>query len=385
MSGPRALALTHVFPRFDGDPSAPFLLTWARALRDAGADLGVVAPHDAGLPGRRDVGGVPVRFVRYTPRRLERLERLAYRGEMHQIAVRPVGPPLVASLVMTLAAAVRGQLRSGRPDVLHVHWWLPGAVAARLARPGAPVVVTVHGTDVALVESRPRLAAVARWALAAADRVEAVSSDLAARLERATGRAADAVNPMPLPLDRLRPPERRPRPDHAPLRVLAVGRMVPEKGFADLIAAVALLRTPALLTIVGDGPERGRLAAQARATGVPLDLPGRLDAAGLRAAYAASDVVVQPSAREGLGLVAAEALVLGLPVVATDSGGVRDLLDDLVPPGDARALADRIAAVAHDPEGARAAVAPLAARARERLSPAAAADRTLAGWAAASS
>jgi glycosyltransferase involved in cell wall biosynthesis len=161
--------------------------------------------------------------------------------------------------------------------------------------------------------------------------------------------------------------------------------MVPEKGFADLIAAVALLRTPALLTIVGDGPERGRLAAQARATGVPLDLPGRLDAAGLRAAYAASDVVVQPSAREGLGLVAAEALVLGLPVVATDSGGVRDLLDDLVPPGDARALADRIAAVAHDPEGARAAVAPLAARARERLSPAAAADRTLAGWAAASS
>ncbi|MBA2575926.1 MAG: glycosyltransferase, partial [Euzebyaceae bacterium] len=156
MSGPRALALTHVFPRFDGDPSAPFLLTWARALRDAGADLGVVAPHDAGLPGRRDVGGVPVRFVRYTPRRLERLERLAYRGEMHQIAVRPVGPPLVASLVMTLAAAVRGQLRSGRPDVLHVHWWLPGAVAARLARPGAPVVVTVHGTDVALVESRPR-------------------------------------------------------------------------------------------------------------------------------------------------------------------------------------------------------------------------------------
>lgn len=389
----RALVVTHVFPRHQGDPSAPFLLTWAQALRNEGAGVSVVAPHDAGLPRFRDVGGVLVRFARYGP---DRLERLAYRGEMHHLARRPGGPPLVASLLTAMARAVRVEASRVRPDLLHVHWWLPGAVVARLARVGVPWVVTVHGTDVALIEGRPRLAALARWALAGADRVEAVSTNLAERLERATGRAADAVNPMPLPADRLRPLVRA-GPVGGPLRVLAIGRMVPEKGFADLVAAVALLgegeragarrvagtglgRVKAMLTIVGEGPERERLASQARALGVALELPGQVDLAGLRRAYAEADVVVQASHREGLGLVAAEALAMGLPVVATDSGGARDLLDGLVPVGDVKALASRLAAVAADPQAARLAAAPFAERVRVRLSPAAAAARTLEGW-----
>lgn len=409
----RALVVTHVFPRYEGDPSAPFLLTWAQALRSEGAGVFVVAPHDEGLARFREVGGVPVRFVRYGP---DRMETLAYRGEMHQIAQRPGGPPLVASLLGAMARAVRVEVRRERPDLLHVHWWLPGAVVARLARVDVPWVVTVHGTDVALLEGRPRLAALARWALAAADRVEAVSTDLAERLERATGRAADAVNPMPLPADRLRPmvPARQGRGSH--LRVLAIGRLVPEKGFADLVGAVALLgeggrvsarrgagigqgeggragprrgagirlsEGGAVLTIVGVGPERERLAGLARALGVALELPGRLDPIGLRRAYAQADVVVQPSRREGLGLVAAEALALGLPVVATDSGGARDVLDGLVPVGDLEALASRLAAIATDPQAACLAAAPFADLVRARLSPTAAAARTLQGWRAA--
>ncbi|MGH8898351.1 MAG: glycosyltransferase, partial [Egibacteraceae bacterium] len=260
----------------------------------------------------------------------------------------------------------------------------PGAVVARLARVDVPWVVTVHGTDVALLEGRPRLAALARWALAGASRVEAVSTDLAERLERATGRAADAVNPMPLPADRLRPVIRRVSGNaEDPFRVLAIGRMVPEKGFADLVAAVVRLGRPAMLTIIGEGPERKRLAGLARALGVFLELPGQVDPAGLRRAYVEADVVVASSHREGLGLVAAEALAMGLPVVATDSGGARDVLDGLVPVGDVEALACRLAAVAADPEAARMAAAPFAERVRARLSPPAAAARTLNGWHAA--
>lgn len=377
----RALVVTHVFPRFEGDPSAPFLLAWAHALRSEGAGVAVVAPHDAGLPRFREVGGVLVRFARYGP---DWLERLAYRGEMHHLARRPGGPLLVASLLTALGRAVRAEVRREQPDVMHVHWWLPGAVVARLARVGVPWVVTVHGTDVALIEERPRLAALARWALAGADRVEAVSTDLAERLERATGRAADAVNPMPLPAGWARPLARA-EPAGGPLRVLAIGRMVPEKGFADLVAAVALLpnRAEVALTIIGEGPERTRLAHQAQTLGVRLELPGQVDRAGLRRAYAKADVVVQASRREGLGLVAAEALAIGLPVIATDSGGARDVLDGLVPAGDVQALASRLAAVAADPQAARLAAAPLAERVRARLSPSATAARTLEGWHAA--
>lgn len=380
----RVLVLTHVFPRAADDPSAPFLLTWAGALRAAGADVGVVAPHGAGLPARHTVDGVPVRLARYAP---DRAERLAYRGEMHQIARTPAGPPLVASLITSLAARLRAQARIGRPDVVAVHWWLPGAIAARLARVALPVVLTVHGTDVALLESEPRLVPLARWALRGCARVEAVSTDLAERLERATGRSADAINPMPLDAGLLAEQQSpaRDRDGNAPLGVLAAGRMVPEKGFADLLTAASRLSVPVRVTLVGDGPERDRLAELGRALRLTVGLPGRLPPAALRKAYATADVVAQPSYREGFGLVAAEALAAGVPVVATDSGGARDLLEarDLVPVGDVQALAAALAAVAADPESARARAAAYAPRIRGLLSPAAAANRTLAGYRAA--
>jgi glycosyltransferase involved in cell wall biosynthesis len=375
------LTLTHVFPRAAADPSAPFLLTWARALTDAGCDVGVVAPHDAGLPGRHEVAGIPVRLARYAP---QRWERIAYRGEMHQLVRRASGPPLVGALLAALARVVRQEVRRGSPDVLHVHWWVPGAIVARLARVDIPTVLTLHGTDVALLEARPRAAALARWALSACDRVETVSVDLADRLERATGRVPDAVNPMPLDPAWLAIP---PRPASfaavdGPFTVLAAGRMVPEKGFADLVDAVAGLEGPVRLVIVGDGPERERLAARAADAGLEALLPGRLSPEALRAAYGAASVVAQPSHREGLGLVAAEAACAGTPVVATDSGGARDVLggDSLVPAGDVGALRAALAAVAADPAAALERSATAAARVRERLSPAAAAARTLDGY-----
>ncbi|MGI8874628.1 MAG: glycosyltransferase [Egibacteraceae bacterium] len=379
---PRVLALTHVFPRAVTDPSAPFLLTWARALADAGADVGVIAPHDARLPGRHEVAGVPVRLARYAP---PRWERIAYRGEMHQLVRRASGPPLIGALLGALARVVRQEVRRGRPDVLHVHWWVPGAIAARLARVDVPTVLTLHGTDVALLEARPRAIALARWALAACDRVETVSVDLADRLERTTGRVADAVNPMPLDPAWLAvpPPPVSFAPVEGPFTVLAAGRMVPEKGFADLVDAVAGMAEPvARLVLVGDGPERERLAARAAHAGVEAVLPGRLSPEALRAAYGSVSLVVQPSHREGLGLVAAEAACAGTPVVATDSGGARDVLgaDGLVPVGDVGALRAALASVAADPAAARERSALVAVRVRERLSPAATAARTLDGY-----
>lgn len=375
----RVLALTHVFPRSSEDPSAPFLLTWARALRQREVGVTVIAPHDAGLPREQMIDDIRIRLARYAP---DRAERMAYRGEMHQLIRTPSGPPLVASLIGSLQAAVRKELRTGQHDVLHVHWWVPGAIAARLARPKVPVVVTVHGTDVALIEGRPDLAKVARWGLAAADRIEAVSTDLADRLEAATGIKADAVNPMPLAPHWFSGPLPNPGPLKDRPRILAVGRLVPEKGFADLIDAVAILDQPVTLEIIGEGPLRDLLAGLARNLSVPLEMSGRMAPLELRAAYARADLVVQPSLREGLGLVAAEALLSGTPVIATDSGGVRDILpiNRLIPPNDVPRLALRIMHALQDLHREAAAVPGLAERLRERLTPAASAARTIDGY-----
>lgn len=371
----RVIALTHVFPRRDGDPSAAFLATWAGALRGAGHDVRVIAPHDAGLTEIAVVEEVPVRFVRYGP---EDLEVLAYRGEMHRIAATPVGPPLVVSLVATMAVALRSAVRRWQPDVVHVHWWVPGAIVARVARLGVPTVVHLHGTDVSVVEGRPALGGVARWALDAADRLEVVSTDLAERAARALGRIPDAVNPMPLAPDRLGVADAAVSPDLQV--VLGVGRLLPEKGFADLIRAAARLRRPVGVRIVGDGPQEADLRRLAQDLGVLLELPGPIDPFDMPAVYAAADVVVQPSHREGLGLVAAEAAALGRPVVATDSGGVRDVLGraGLVPVGDVERLADAIAAALDDPDAVL--MAERGLRVRSLLSPAASVARTVAGW-----
>lgn len=377
----RVVALTHVFPRADGDPSAPFLATWARALARAGIQAGVVAPHDAGLPTRHVVEGVPVRRARYAP---QAFEQLAYRGEMHQLIRRPWGPPALAGMLASLANATRSMVAAGGADAVHVHWWVPGAIAARLARLPVPVVCTLHGTDVALVEQRPQVASLARWALGGCDRVETVSTDLAERLEQSVGIAADAVAPMPLDDDVLahQPAPRPARESGEALQVLAVGRMVPEKGFSDLITALGLMDRPVELVLVGDGPERDRLRRQAAAEGVALGLPGRLAPPMLRTAYARADVVAVASHREGFGLVACEAACCGTPVVATDSGGARDVLetDWLVPTGDVPALAAAIDAVAADPAAARQQAAVVAERVRHRLSAEAVAERALAAY-----
>lgn len=371
----RVLALSHVFPRCPSDAVAPFLLGWGQALTGAGAQVVVVAPHAAGLPLRHKVGEVAVRRVRYGP---VRAERLAYRGEMHELVRSGSGPALLANLLRALAAGVRAQVRAGRPDVVHVHWWLPGAVVARLARPGVPVVVTLHGTDVALLESRPVLAGLARWALGRADRIEAVSTDLAERLERATGLRADAIAPMPLSA----PPRLVSAGASGALRILAVGRLAEAKGFGELIEAVGLLRRPARLTILGEGAQRDALAARALTLDVDLDLPGQVTPAEVAAAYAHADVLAHPSHREGLGMVVAEAMAAGLPVVATDSGGVRDLLParDLVPARNPPALAAALAAVAADSAAARRTAATRAEAVRAHLSPTAVAARALSGY-----
>ena len=162
--------------------------------------------------------------------------------------------------------------------------------------------------------------------------------------------------------------------------VLGVGRLVPEKGFADLVDAVAGLEDRVVLRLVGDGPAARDLAIRAHERGVELQLPGRIDPADLPAEYAAAEVVVQPSHAEGLGLVAAEAVLMGRPIVATDSGGVRDVLDDrlLVRVGDIEAMTARIRESLHDPD--LPAVARAGQRVRRTLSPGASAERTVDGW-----
>jgi colanic acid/amylovoran biosynthesis glycosyltransferase len=148
-----------------------------------------------------------------------------------------------------------------------------------------------------------------------------------------------------------------------PVRLLAVGRFQPKKGYATLLEAVAHVRAPVRLTIVGYGPLEAPLRAQAAALGLAdrIVWAGPLDQLAVRERYRTSDLFLMASEvaadgdRDGLPNVVVEALSQGLPVVATRVAAIPELVVDgahgrLVPPRDPAALAAAIEALARDPD-----------------------------------
>jgi len=252
--------------------------------------------------------------------------------------------------------------RRERPHVVHTHAWgtlIEGLVAARLAR----VPLVVHGEHGTLQLKAHQLRA-QRLGWGLVDQVLSVSSRLAARMVDETRFPAHRVetirNGVNLSrfgtLSRL---EARRALGLAETAVIVgtVGRLVPVKDQASLLAAIALLAQRGVCTTVvlaGDGPLRPDLEAKAASLG----LADRVKMLGHRpdveAVLAALDVFVLPSVSEGLSNTILEAMASGLPVVATRVGGADELVEEgttglLVEPGDPKALGLAIEQLVSDP------------------------------------
>ncbi len=281
-----------------------------------------------------------------------------------------------------LRAAARGIeriLRSGwRPDVLHAHVVLPAGLAAAAAgaRHGIPVLLTEHSGPFRVHLEPPWRKAATERALFGARRVLAVSPSLAGEIRAAFPALAPEVVGNVVRDDLFTPapesaaagaPASGPGAADRPPTLLCVAALVPGKGVGVLLDAFAALAAEARLVVVGEGPERAALESRARALGVAerVRFAAGLDRVGLRDAMRACDVFVLPSLHESFGLVAAEALACGRPVVATRCGGpefvVAENCGTLVAPGDAAALADALRPHvarrgAYDPQFLRASV-----------------------------
>jgi len=372
----RVLFLTHAFPRHSGDVAGGFLLRLARALGDAGTGVQVLAPASAGLPTRDVIDGIPVEHFRYAPRRWE---TLAYTGTLaDQFTTSWTGKVALAGLIGCGALAVRRAAARHGADLVHAHWWIPGGVSARLARltGGAPYVLTLHGYDVLMLKRSRAARAMARGVLRGARVITAASSYLAVEAARVAGidPARIVVCPMPTAVS-----------DVTGERsggggVMTVGRLTPFKRLDLLIDAMAALKargSAVRLTIVGDGSERAALERRVRERGITATTTfvGAVAPDQVAAAIAHADLFAFPAENEGLGLAAAEALMLGIPVVAARSGGVPDIVPAdgagrLVAPGDLEGFVAAIAAVLADPN-ARLRAREVGAALRRHLAPSA--------------
>lgn len=256
----------------------------------------------------------------------------------------------------TLAGALRGMRRP--VDLVHGHVGYPdGAAAARVARQlGVPFVMTEHATYLARILGDPVFRARYREAGLAAGRVIAVSRMLAEQIVAELPELGDRTVIIPNTVDIAAFPPVEPAGRDGN-ELLWVGYRREVKGTGVLLRAFAQVRSqrPATtLRLVGrstsDEEEEGwrSLAGELGITDA-VRFDGPTDRAGVVAAMARAGLFVHPGTRETFGIVAAEALASGLPVVATDSGGVTEVLGDdpdtvggLVPVDDVEALAAAI-------------------------------------------
>jgi glycosyltransferase involved in cell wall biosynthesis len=257
----------------------------------------------------------------------------------------------LVGLWRALRRAAREELKAGA-DILHAHWWVPSGLALPSS---APSVLTVHGTDAALLRRSALARRLARPVFHRARVVTTVSRELAEWVQSATDVHVDASHIHPMPVATRNFPWSR-----GGGGAIVVARLSSQKRVHLAIEAVATLIAGghALpLTIVGDGPERATLEQQVLDQGLSkmVSFTGALAPAAVRDYLARADVMIFPAQGEGFGLAAAEALMAGVPVVACwDGGGVLDIVPERGPGRltlpSAAALSDAVLSILQDPD-----------------------------------
>lgn len=272
-------------------------------------------------------------------------------------------PRLLPKLDPWWALGLARQMRSDAIDLVHTHLFgdsLHGTLGARLAG-GLPVVVTLHTRPEGLTSLQRRGY---RWILARSAAAVACSAPVQrAFLDRgySARRFVTIANGLEPPAIESASRCRQLRVDlgvsEETILIAAVGRMAPEKAYDDLITAFAGLRSDGdvRLLLVGDGPLRGDLEAQARGSG----LENRVIFTGFRSdvptLLQAVDVVAFSSRWEGLPMVLLEAMAAGRCIVTTDVPGILEAVRDrrealVVPGGDLGALTAALEQAAGDDE-----------------------------------
>ncbi len=349
----RVLAITQIWPNSLEPLSSPFNLQQFKALATR-CDLQVLSAV-AYFPGAKWTGQPP---------RPAELSSLPKREEisgidtvyMRQLYVPKVGVPVAVPLY--LASLMPYRKLVAQADVVLGTWAYPdGCASVLFARAlGKPVVVKVHGSDLNVIAKMPSARRVLARVLPKADAMVTVSNQLGDEIEGlgvARSRIVLVRNGVDADLFTPRDREQARRSLGVPVgppMILFVGRLEPQKGLLELLESferIRRARPDALLTLVGDGVSRAKAeAASVRHAGA-LRVTGPQPLTEVAKWLSACDVFTLPSHAEGTPNVVLEALASGRPVVATDVGGIPDVLGDpragmLVPSRNAAALADAL-------------------------------------------
>ena len=392
----KVLVIGSVYPRFQEDAEVPWLRTSIAHLKKAGVEIQVLAPAYKGLKSH-DIDGTHVNRFRYAPASWEILTH--EEGAPSKMASKPWLQLLAIPYIINGFFQCIRICRKWKPDVIHAHWPFPHAYialgAAKLFR--IPLVLNFHGAELLLIRKKKWVKPLLKFAIGQAQAIFANSSFTAGKIKalrnvnvewspygttletRETNEgesfplasAANAASATPSSGDTPQLPV--PHPVNGKFKILFVGRHIERKGITYLIEAAKYLpRDNFEIRIVGVGDLTEQLKQQAallderretkdeRTQSASIIFTGKLSPEDLANEYKTANVFVLPAIvdskgdTEGLGVVLIEAMELDLPIVASNVGGIPDVVIDnesgiLVPEKDPVALADAFKRLAADP------------------------------------
>lgn len=281
--------------------------------------------------------GHEVHFITYRqPTRLDFFSENLY---YHEVDIKSYPlfdfPPYELALASKMVSVVKYE----KLDLLHVHYAIPHASAAYMAKQilkeqgiHIPVVTTLHGTDITLVGKDPSYEPVVTFSINQSDGVTAVSEDL----KRETYEYFDIKRDIEviynfIDLDRFK----RQKKEHFKLAICPNGEklMVHTSNFRKVKRVEDVIRVffevrkeiPAKLLLVGDGPERDKMERLCRELGTCDDIRflGKLEY--VEEVLSVADLFVMPSEKESFGLAALEAMACEVPILTSDAGGIPEL------------------------------------------------------------
>ncbi len=281
--------------------------------------------------------GHKVHFITYSqPTRLDFLNENLY---YHEVDFRSYPLFEFQPYELALASKMVSVVKNEKLDLLHVHYAIPHASAAYMAKQilrsqgiYIPVVTTLHGTDITLVGRDPSYEPVVTFSINQSDGVTAVSEDL----KRETFDYFKILNdieviPNFIDLEKFK----KQKKDHFKKAICPNGESLivhtsnfrKVKRIPDVIQVFANVRReiPAKLLMIGDGPERNHAEKMCRELGICDDIRflGKLEA--VEEVLSVADLFIMPSEKESFGLAALEAMACEVPVISTNTGGLPEL------------------------------------------------------------
>ena len=394
----KVLVIGSVYPRFQEDAEVPWLRTSVAHLKKAGVEIQVLAPAYKGLKSH-DIDGTHVNRFRYAPANWEILTH--EEGAPSKMASKPWLQLLAIPYIINGFFQCLRICRKWKPDVIHAHWPFPHGYialgAAKLFK--IPLVLNFHGAELLLIRKKKWVKPLLKFVIGQSQAIFANSSFTASKIK-----ALRNVNVEWSPYGTTLEVDSRksevgstPHPVNGKFKILFVGRHIERKGITYLIEAAKYLPADQFeIRIVGVGDLTEQLKKQAKELDerrktkdergssassptlchpernvveskdpvnfepAPIIFTGKLSPEDLANEYRTANVFTLPAIvdskgdTEGLGVVLIEAMELGLPIVASNVGGIPDVVVDgesgiLVPEKNPVALADAFKRLAADP------------------------------------